>query len=88
MTFDTWHVTCDMRHVTRDMWNMTRDRNMWHVVGVNILTNFQLPSSYGFKIFEDLEEKADSLTHSLNQLVTKLFVKPPRLQPGLLKNVY
>ena len=44
-----WHVTCDAWHVTRDMWHVTRD--MWHVTcdtfgGVNILSKFQLPSSY------------------------------------------
>ena len=33
-----WHV--DARHVTRDMWHMTR------LGGVNILSKFQLPSSY------------------------------------------
>ena len=37
-------------HVTRDMWHMTRD--MWHgacdmLWWVNILSKFQLPSSYG-----------------------------------------
>ena len=31
-------------HVTRDMWHVTHE--MWHVVGVNILSKFQLPSSY------------------------------------------
>ena len=30
-----WHVTCDTWHVTRDMFG-----------GVNILSKFQLPSSY------------------------------------------
>ena len=38
VTCDTWHVTCDTWHVTCDM---------WHVVGVNNLSKFQLPSSYG-----------------------------------------
>ena len=37
-----WHVTRDMWHVTRDTW-----RDMWHVLGVNIFSKFQLPSSYG-----------------------------------------
>ena len=31
-------------------------------MGVNILSKFQLPSSYGLWYFEDLGEKADSLT--------------------------
>ena len=41
-TWDMWHVTLDMRRVTCDM--------LW---GVNILSKFQLPSSYGlwFMIF-------------------------------------
>ena len=53
MTCDTWHVTRDMWHVTCDTWHVT-----WHVTrdlfgGVNILSNFQLPSSYSlwFMIF-------------------------------------
>ena len=37
-----WHVTGDTWHVTRDMWHLTCD--MFR--GVNILSNFQLPSSY------------------------------------------
>ena len=46
---------------------------MWHVVeGVNILSKFQLPSSYGLGVmmFKGLEEKDDRL----NQLITKVFV--------------
>jgi hypothetical protein len=34
---DTWHLTCDMWHMTCDTW--------WRV---NILSKFQLPSSYVF----------------------------------------
>ena len=37
-----WHVTCDAWHVTRDTWHMTHDM----FGGVNILSKFQLPSSY------------------------------------------
>ena len=49
LTLDTWHVTCDTWHVTHDTWHVTRDT--WHVTchmfgGVNILSKFQLPSSY------------------------------------------
>ena len=45
MTCDTWHVTCDTWHVTCYTWHMTSD--MWHVGGgANILSKFQLPSSY------------------------------------------
>ena len=42
---DTWHVTGDTWNVTRDIWHVTRD--MWQMVGVDILSKFQLPSSYG-----------------------------------------
>ena len=46
---EKWHATCDMWHVTRDMWHVTCDT--WHMKcdtfgGVNILSKFQLPSSY------------------------------------------
>ena len=37
-----WHVTRDMWHMTRDTWHMTRDT----FGGLNILSKFQLPSSY------------------------------------------
>ena len=45
-----WHVTGDMWQVTHDMWHVTCDT--WHVPcdtwwGVNILSKFQLSSSYG-----------------------------------------
>ena len=33
-----WRVTCDTSYVTPEM---------WHMVGVNILSKFQLPSSFG-----------------------------------------
>ena len=39
---DMWHVTRDTWYVTRDTWHMTRDTFR----GVNILTKYQLPSSY------------------------------------------
>ena len=39
---DMWHVTRDMWHVTRDMSHVTCDTFGW----VNILSKFQLPSSY------------------------------------------
>ena len=39
---DIWHVTCDTWHVTCDMWHVTCDL----FKGVNILSKFQLPSSY------------------------------------------
>ena len=42
-------MTCDMWHVIRDKWHVTHD--IWHMThgtfgGVNILSKFQLPSSY------------------------------------------
>ena len=37
-----WHVTRDTWHVTRDTWHVTCDM----FGGVNILSKFQLPSSY------------------------------------------
>ena len=42
VTRDTWHMTCDMWHVTCDTWHMT----CYMFGGVNILSKFQLPSSY------------------------------------------
>ena len=42
MTSDTWHATRDMWHVTHDMWHVACDM----FGGVNILSKFQLPSSY------------------------------------------
>ena len=52
LKFDMWHVTYNRWHVTRDMFG-----------GVNILSKFQLPSSYRFDLwyYEDLEEKDDSI---------------------------
>ena len=39
-----WQVTYDMWQVTHDMWHMTHDT----YCGMNILSKFQLPSSFGF----------------------------------------
>ena len=49
LTCDMWQVTCDRWQVTGDTWHVIRD--IWHVTrdmfgGVNILSKFQLPSSY------------------------------------------
>ena len=40
--------------------------------GVNILSKFQLPSSYGFGLtgLEDSEQKDDSIDESVNESVT------------------
>ena len=50
-----------MWHLTPDTWHLTLD--MWHLEGVNILSEFQLPSSYGLGVmmFEGLEEKDESM---------------------------
>ena len=78
MTRDTWHVTRDTWHVTRDTFG-----------GVNILSKFQLPSSYRlwFLILWRSGGKG-SLNQSISESVTRLFVGQPRLhrvcQKGIL----
>ena len=69
LTRDTWHVTPDMWHLTCDMWQLTYD-TWW---GVNIISKFQLPSSYG------LEERAHLVNEWMNYLITKVIVEQPRL---------
>ena len=83
VTRDMWHMTRDMWHVTRDMWHMTCDT--WHVTcdmlwGLNIVSKFQLPSSYGlwFMIFWRFGGKG-SLTDWPNELITKVFAEQPWL---------
>ena len=83
MTRDTWHVTRDTCHVTRDTWQVTRDT--WHVTrdtfgGVNILSKFQLPSSYRlwFMILWRSGGKG-WIAEWINELITRLFVGQPRL---------
>ena len=68
MTSDKWHMTHDTWHVTRDM---------WHLVGVNILSKFKLPSSYGlgWQWLEDSEQK----DHRITELIKKVFVEQPQL---------
>ena len=84
-TCDTWHVTCDMWHVmTCDTWHVTHD--MWLVVWGNILSKFQLPSSYGlwFMISWRLGGKG-WLTHSLTQSINDEGVcRTAPATPGLL----
>ena len=89
VTHDMWHVTCDTWHVTHDTWHVTRDT--LHVTcemleGMNILSKFQLPSSYclWFMILWRFWGKG-ALTDLINQLITSLFVEQPRLHPGLHK---
>ena len=64
-----WHVTRDMWHVTHDMFG-----------GVNILSKFQLPSSYclWFMLLWRSGGKG-WLTHWINQSVTEVIVEQPRL---------
>ena len=57
---DRWHVTGDRWHMTGDTWHVTYDT--WHVTcdtwsGVNNLSKFPLPSSYGLggKVFWRLD---------------------------------
>ena len=73
-------VTCDTWHVTRDTWHDT-----WHMTcdmfgGVNILSKFQLPSSYGlwFMILWISGGKG-WLNQLINQWITRLFIEQPRL---------
>ena len=61
-------ATCDMWHVTHDLF-----------VGANIITKFQLPSSY-----EDLKEKADWLSELINDKAVYRIVPAT---PGLLNIV-
>ena len=70
MTRDTWHVTCDT----------------WHVWGVNILSKFQLPSSYRlwFMILWSSGGKG-WLDQSINQSVNDEAVyRTAPATPGLL----
>ena len=71
-----WHVTCDMWHVTRDTWHVIRAT----FGGVNILSKFQLPSSYRlwFMILWRSGGKG-WLTESMNEWMTRLFIAQPRL---------
>ena len=60
------------------MWQMTRDMYMWW--GVNILSKFQLPSSYGLgeTVFWEYFLKG-WLSLLLSPLMTKVFVEQPQL---------
>ena len=73
-----WHMTCDTWHVTRDTWHVTCDM-LW---GVNILSKFQLPSSYclWFMIFWWFGGKG-WLTQSINN---EAVCRTAPATPGLL----
>ena len=87
MTCDIWYVTCETWQVTHYMWHIRCD--MWHVMaGLNILSKFLHPSSYGlwFMIFWRFGGKGrltDPLTDWFNQLRRCFWTAPPTL--GLLK---
>ena len=87
MTYDTWHETCDMWHVTRDTWHVTHDT--WHMTrlggGVNILSKFQLPSSYRLWFYDIMKIWRKGMSDRMNQSVTRLFIEQPRLHRVCLK---
>ena len=74
-----WHVTCDMWHVTCDTWHVTRDT----FGGVDILSKFQLSSSYRlwFMILWRSGGKG-SVAQSVNH---KAVYRTAPATPGLLK---
>ena len=79
-----WHVTCDVWHVTCDTWHVTRD--MWHVTCCGGWTFSQNFSSLALTVcdlwyYEDLEEKAHSLTHLINY---EAVCRTAPATPGLL----
>ena len=75
-----WQVTHDMWHMKRDKWHLTGDT--WHMEWGEHSLTFQL-SSYigkGVKMFEDFEEKDDSVTLWLSD---KGFYRTTPATPGL-----
>ena len=73
------HMTCDTWHVTPGLWQVTRDT--WHMLwGVNFLSKFQPPSSYGlwFMIYWRMGWKG-LRTDFINEWMTKVFVEQPQL---------
>ena len=74
----TWNKICGTWHKTHDIWHMTGN-TQW---GMNILTKFQLPSSY------DLEKTVFWFGEKyewMNLVITKVFVEQPSYT-GSLKN--
>ena len=63
-----WQVTCDT-------WQVTHDK--WQVGEANLLSKFQLPSSYclGVEGFEDFKD----MGHLASEWMTKVCVEQPRL---------
>ena len=73
---DTWQVTHDTWHVSPDMSHMRCKR--W--LGVNILYNFQLHSSFSLGVIMCWRFGGKvSLTHWLNEWVKNVFVEQPWL---------
>ena len=78
VTPDTWHLTCETWHVKPYTLHVTPD--MLNMVGVSILSKFQLPSSYGLGIMMFWGFGGKGLLNELmNQWVTKVIVEQPRL---------
>ena len=79
------HVRCDTWHVTRDTW-----RDTWHMTcdmfgGVNILSKFQLPSSYSlWFMMLWISGGKGSVTQSVNH---EAVYRTDPATPGLLKIV-
>ena len=70
----TLYCKTNRGEVTRDTWHVTPD--MWHVVGVNILSKFQLSSSYGLGVMMFWRSGGkESVNESINQSVTEVFVE-------------
>ena len=75
--------SCDMWHVTRGLWYMTR--GMWHLTremwgDVNLLSKFQLPSSYslGVKVcwrYFHRGSVSDLKNEWMNELMRGVFVE-------------
>ena len=74
VTYDRWHMTCDMWHVTWDTWHVIHET----LCGLNILSKCQLFSSNSWRVMMFLIRFGRKECW-LIQLITKLFVKYPRL---------
>ena len=77
MTCDMWHMTGDTSHMTCETWHV------WEGGGVNILSNFRIPSSYclWFMILWRFWGKGHSLNEWMNH--TAVYRTAPAT-PGLL----
>ena len=89
-----WHVTCDTWHVTHDMWHIKCDTwhltpGTWHRGEVNLLSEFQLPSSYGLGMKVCWRYFCKGWpSHLINELMSNGGVwRTAPASPGLLKPV-